>query len=74
MDIHQLEAEALRMDPKSRAKLAGTLLSSLEGLSEDEVTQVWAEEAQRRDAEMNADPHSELPAEGVFREISSSFR
>lgn len=36
MSIEDLEAEALKLDPKGRARLAGKLLESLEGLSEEE--------------------------------------
>ena len=74
MNIQELETEALKLDPKSRARLAGKLLNSLEELSEDEVTQLWSEEAQRRDAQMDSDPGSELPAEDVLREAWSSFK
>ena len=74
MNIQELETEALKLDPKSRARLAGKLLNSLEELSEEEVTQLWAEEAQRRDAQMDADPDSELPADDVLREVWSSFK
>ena len=74
MSIQDLEAEALKLDPKSRARLAGKLLNSLEDLSEQEITQLWAEEAQRRDAQMDADPKSELPAEEVFRDAWSSVK
>jgi len=74
VNIQELEAEALKLDPKARARLAGKLLSSLEELSEEEVTQLWAEEAQRRDAQMDADPDSELPAEDVLRDAWSSFK
>ena len=72
--IHDLEAAALKLDPKSRASLAGKLLNSLEELSEEEVTQLWSQEAQRRDAQMDVDPLSELLAEDVFREIRSTFK
>ena len=74
MSIQELEAEVLKLDPKARARLAGKLLSSLEELSEQEVTRLWAEEAQRRDAQMDADPDSELPAEEVLREAWSDFK
>ena len=53
MSIEDLEAEALKLDPKARARLAGKLLESLEGLSEEENARLWVEEAQRRDAEMD---------------------
>jgi Putative addiction module component len=61
MDIQEFEAEALRLDAKSRARLAGKLLNSLEELSEQEVARLWVEEAQRRDIQMDADPDSEFP-------------
>jgi len=74
MSIQELEAEVLKLDPKARARLAGKLLNSLEELSEEEVTQLWAEEAQRRDAQMDTNPDSELPAEDVLREAWSAFK
>jgi len=51
----------------------GTRSRSLEDLSEEENTQLWAE-AQLRDTQMDADPHSELSAEDVFHEVWSSFK
>ena len=68
MSIEELEAEALKLDPKARARLAGRLLESLEELSEAENQQVWAEEAQRRDAELERDPSGEIAGDQVFRE------
>jgi len=41
---------SFKLDPKSRARLAGKLLESLEQLSEAENERIWAEEAARRDA------------------------
>jgi len=68
MKIEELEGEALKLDPKSRARLAERLLDSLEELSEEENAQLWAEEAQRRDAQMDARPDSGRPAADVFLE------
>ena len=51
MSIEEIEAEALKLDPKSRARLAEKLLESLEQLSEAENERIWAEEAARRDAD-----------------------
>ena len=74
MSLNELEAEALKLDPKARARLAGKLLESLEDLSEEENARLWAEEAQRRDAEMDADPDSGIPAGDVFREARSKLK
>ena len=54
MSIEEIEAEALKLDPKSRARLAEKLLESLEQLSEAENERIWAEEAARRDADWDA--------------------
>jgi hypothetical protein len=74
MSIEEIEAEALKLDPKARARLAGKLLESLETLSEKEATQVWAQEAQRRDAELDADPGAARQADDVFRTARSRLK
>jgi putative addiction module component (TIGR02574 family) len=68
MTLEELEAEALKLDSKSRARLAGKLLDSLEYPSEAENEKLWIEEAQRRNAQMDADPDSGIPADDLFRE------
>ena len=47
MGIEQIESEALKLDLKSRAKLAHTLLRSLDSHSDKENDHLWAEEAMR---------------------------
>lgn len=74
MRIEDVEAEALKLDPKARARLAGKLLESLEELSEEENTRLWAEEAQRRDAEMDANPNAGCSADQVFRDARAKSR
>lgn len=73
MDIEELESQALKLDPKARARLAQKLLGSLEELSEEECARLWAEEGQRRDAQMDAEPESRRPAHDVFREARSEW-
>ncbi len=58
MSVEELEIEALKLDPKGRARLAERLLASLEDLSEEECAALWAEEAERRDADLNANPQN----------------
>jgi len=74
MNVDELEAQALKLDHKSRARLAERLLVSLDELSEQESEQLWAAEAQRRDAQMDADPGSSRPADDVFREAWSRVK
>ena len=69
--IDHLEAEVMKLDPRSRARLAEKLIRSLDALPDSENAKLWAEEAQRRDAEMDADPTIGRSADDVFREARS---
>jgi hypothetical protein len=68
MDLAALETEALKLNPRSRARLAEKLLQSLETLSEAENEQLWAEEALRRHEELETNTAVARSAEEVFRE------
>jgi hypothetical protein len=70
--IEQIEAEALQLAQKDRARLAHQLLLSLETAeveSQAEVEKAWIEEALRRRAEMVSGEVEGIPAEEVFREL-----
>ncbi len=68
MGIDEIEAEALKLDPSARARLAEKLLESLETLSDEENQRLWAEEAERRDADWDAAPGTSRPATDVLRD------
>jgi hypothetical protein len=68
VNLQQLEAEALKLDVPDRAKLAETLLQSLDALTDDQLERLWAEEAQRRDDEIDAGEVDMRAAEDVFRD------
>ena len=68
MTVDELENAVLKLDSKSRARLAERLLKSLENLSDAENAQLWAEEAQRRDRELDIGEASSRPAEDVLRD------
>jgi hypothetical protein len=68
VNIEELEAAALRLDPRGRARLAERLLESLENLSPEENARIWAEEAQRRAAALDSGALSSRPADEVFRD------
>ena len=74
MTLEQLEDEALKLDLESRARLAERLLVSLEELSSEEHDRLWAEEALRRDAELDEDPNSELDGEEVFSRLRAKLK
>ena len=68
MSIDELEAEALKLEPNARARLAGRLLESLEQLSPDENARVWADEAARRAEALDRGTLTSRLATEVFRD------
>jgi len=74
MKVTDVEAAALKLLPTERADLAAKLLESLEVLSDEENEQQWAEEAARRDAELDADPSRARAADDVFRDARARLR
>ena len=68
MTSKQVENEALKLKPEARAELAEKLLASLEDLSDEDIEQLWAEEAVRRDAELDSGTASMRDAEDVFKD------
>lgn len=71
MTVEQVETEALKLDPEARARLAEKLLRSLDYLSDQDIQQLWAEEAVRRDAELDSGAATMRDAEDVFRDARS---
>lgn len=74
MTREEIEARALRLSAKERARLASRLLESLEVLSEEEGDELWSEEAARRDAGLDKDPSSLRPAGEVHRDARSRLK
>ncbi len=71
MDITELEAEALRLEPKSRARLAERLFESLTALPDQENERLWIDEALARDEEIERGAVQPLPADEVLRQARS---
>ena len=53
MDSTVIEREALHLPPSERAKLAHSLLLSLDNMSDAELHDAWLSEAQRRADEID---------------------
>jgi hypothetical protein len=68
MTTEQVENEALKLKPEARAELAEKLLRSLEALPDQDIARLWAEEAVRREAELDSGTASMRDAEDVFRD------
>jgi hypothetical protein len=71
LEFAKLEREILSLDLKSRARLAARLLESLDELSDEENEKLWAEEAVRRDRELDAGDAVSIPLDDVMREARS---
>jgi putative addiction module component (TIGR02574 family) len=71
MKLTELESEALRLAPRSRAHLAERLLDSLDDLTEAEIEELWLDEAERREREWDAGEVEGIPADQVLRELRS---
>jgi hypothetical protein len=74
MNAEELKAEALRLAPEDRAKLAHALLESLEDLSEAEIEGPWGDEALRRDKEFDSRQVPLRRANDVLKEAKSRLR
>ena len=74
MTVDELMREALMLSARDRASMAHELLSSLESLSEAEVEQLWAEEALRRSAEIDAGLVETIPADQVIAEARARLK
>ncbi len=74
MSIEEIEAEALKLDPSGRARLAERLLRSLEALSDEENARLGSEESERRDVDWDADPSGARPAGDVLRDARARLK
>lgn len=66
-------AEALRLDPDSRAALAAELLASLDGPADPDADAAWAIEIERRVAAIEAGTVNLEPWEDVKRRIEQEI-
>jgi hypothetical protein len=74
MSIDNIEEEALKLEPRARARLAKRLLESLETLSDEENERLWVDEAERRDAAWDSAPGSARAADDVLRSARAKLR
>lgn len=73
MDItlETLEAEAMKLPTNERSAFAQRLLASID--EEDEIEQAWADEVERRIAEVRSGAVQLLPLADVLAEIRASL-
>ncbi len=71
--MSELERDALQLSAEDRAKLAVSLICSLDETNDDpeEVEKLWVAEAERRVREIQAGSAKLVPAEEVFSRLRS---
>lgn len=72
--VEDLEAVALQLPEEGRARLAKTLIQSLEGTPEDTTEAIWFEEAERRYQEIRRGEVAGQDSDEVFREARARRR
>lgn len=68
MSFDEIASEALKLNPAARARLADTLLASLETLYDEQNGKEWADEAARRDRAWDLRGSPTRSAPEVFRD------
>lgn len=75
--LKEIEQELMNLSREVRARLARTLIVSLdeeeEQLSQTECEALWLEEIKRRDAEIERGEVQLIPAEEVLRKLRKKF-
>jgi len=74
LKIESIQQAALQLQPAARVALTHALVQSLAALPEAQVAELWLEEAQRRDAEMESGQVAGTPGEEVFRRLYARYR
>lgn len=69
-----LEAKALKLSRRDRARLAQRLLSSLDQEADADAEQLWLEEAERRLGQLKSGKVVGIPAEMVIKKARSTLR
>lgn len=69
MSVEELKTEILRLNPEARANLAREILASLDAINEPEIEALWAEEAVRRDEELDNKDARAFQVDEIHRTI-----
>ena len=73
-DTSELREELDKLSPKEKAELARTLIDSLDEDLDDDVEQIWLDEAARRYEAYRCDEMSSHPAAEVFARARARLR
>jgi hypothetical protein len=73
MDIEELEAELMKLNMETRARLAEKLILSLDAPSDEENLHLWVAEAERRLKDLREGRAKELPAAEALRRARAAI-
>ena len=72
-DARKLEKQAQELSAKERARLAMALIESLDQGQDEEVEELWLDEAERRLEDYRAGRIEAIPANEVFERIEKKL-
>jgi putative addiction module component (TIGR02574 family) len=70
----EIMSAALALPPGARAMLAEHLLESLDAEDQERIDALWAEEAERRDKEIEDGIVTAIPGEEVMNRLRSRYK
>jgi len=74
MQSGEIENAALELAPRARLRLAHALVRSLDSVDPETIRELWIDEAERRDAEMDDGKVHGVPGEQVLARIRAKYR
>jgi putative addiction module component (TIGR02574 family) len=73
-DFAELEAQAMKLSPQERLRLADHLLASLTEEASEEIDAAWAEELERRMADIESGRVPTVSLEDALRSARAALR
>jgi len=70
----EIMSAALALPPNARAMLAEHLMESLDAEDQEQIDALWAEEAERRDKELEDGTVKAIPGEEVMNRLRSRYK
>jgi putative addiction module component (TIGR02574 family) len=70
----EIMSAALALPPGARAMLAEHLMESLDAEDQERIDALWAEEAERRDKEIEDGTVTAIPGEEVMNRLRSRYK
>jgi putative addiction module component (TIGR02574 family) len=72
--LKKIAEDALKLSPRSRARLAQRLIRSLEETAEPDAEREWLVEIERRSGELKSGKVKGIPVQKVFKKARAALR